>query len=107
MQRPDSQTAGAVVEPDLALLWAAVALTRRRVNVRVEEAFELLHERALEPEDFVRVRMAIRRLERAGLLRTDASLHVEPTPEGLVAVERWQADGVDASPPVDRQVRDA
>jgi hypothetical protein len=106
MRRPHSQPAGAVAEPDLALLRAAVALTRRRVNVRVEEAFELLHERALEPEDFVDVRLTIRRLERAGLLRTDASLHLEPTPEGQAAVERWQAGGA-KSLVRDRRVRNA
>jgi hypothetical protein len=76
---------------DLALLEAAVALTRRRVSVPLDEAFTHLHGRALRSSDFVEVRMAILRLEREGLLHTDADLRLEPTSAGRDAVDRLLA----------------
>jgi hypothetical protein len=73
---------------DLELVEAAVALTERRISVPLEEAFAHLHGRPLRSSDFVEVRMAILRLERAGLLHTDSSLRLEPTRAGQEAVEQ-------------------
>lgn len=71
---------------DLELLAAAVDLTPRRVNVPVRRVFERVHGRTPGPEDLVALRLAVLRLERDGLLRSDAALNVEPTPDGQVAV---------------------
>lgn len=70
---------------DLELLVAAVELTPRRVNVPARRAFERLHGRAPSPRDLVDLRLAVLRLERDGLVRADAALNVEPTPDGQVA----------------------
>jgi hypothetical protein len=72
---------------ELALLDAAVALTTRRVNVHVHDAFEVLTGRAPSPEDVVELRLAVLRLERDGLLRSSADGFVEPTPDGRTAAE--------------------
>ena len=71
---------------DLELLEAAVELTPRRVNVPVRLVFERLHGRPPGPSDLVDLRLAVLRLERDGLLRSDRALNVEPTPDGQVAV---------------------
>ena len=72
---------------DLALLDVAVALTTRRVNVHLHDAFEVLTGRAPTPEDVVELRLAVLHLERDGLLRSDADGFVEPTPDGRTAAE--------------------
>jgi hypothetical protein len=72
---------------DLALLDAAVALTARRVNVHVHDAFEVATGRAPSPDDVVDLRWAVLRLERDGLVRSSADGFVEPTPDGRTAAE--------------------
>jgi hypothetical protein len=79
--------------PDLGLLDAVVALTRRRVSVPAADAFARLHGRPPGPSDLVELRMAILRLERDGLLISDRELRLEPTPDGEVAVELLRARG--------------
>ena len=76
---------------DLVLLEAAVALTPRRVNVPIRRVFERLHGRTPSLEELVDLRLAILRLERDGLLRSDRELNVEPTPDGEVAAELLRA----------------
>ena len=72
---------------DLALLDAAVALTARRVNVHVHDAFEVMTGRPPSPQEAVDLRLAVLRLERDGLLRSSADGFVEPTPDGRTAAE--------------------
>jgi hypothetical protein len=72
---------------DLALLETAVALTTRRVNVHVHDAFEVMAGRAPTPEDAVELRLAVLRLERDGLVVSSPDGFVEPTPDGRTAVE--------------------
>jgi hypothetical protein len=76
---------------DLELLEAAVQLTRRRVSVAAGRAFERVHGRAPALADLVDLRMAVLRLERDGLVRSDRELRLEPTPDGEVAVELLRA----------------
>ncbi len=72
---------------DLLLLEAAVTLTPRRINVSIGRVFEHVHGRPPGPDDLVDLRLAVLRLERDGLLRSDRDLNVEPTPDGQVAAE--------------------
>jgi hypothetical protein len=72
---------------DLALLDAVVSLTRRRISVPADVAFERLHGRPPDATDLVELRTAILRLERDGLVTSDRDLRLEPTPDGEVAVE--------------------
>jgi hypothetical protein len=76
---------------DLALLDAVVALTRRRVTVPARDAFDHLHGRQPAAADHVDLRLAVLRLERDGLLRSDRELRLEATPDGEVAVELHRA----------------
>jgi hypothetical protein len=77
---------GSPTTEDLVLLAAAVDLTPRRINVPARRVFEQVHGRPPGPGDLVALRLAVLRLERDGLLRSDAALNVEPTPDGQVAV---------------------
>lgn len=81
-----SDDRGTPTAQDLELLAAAVELTPRRVNVPIRRVFEHLHGRPPQPSELVDLRLAVLRLERDGLLRSDAGLVVEPTPDGQVAV---------------------
>ena len=72
---------------DLLLLEGAVDLTRRRVNAPLARVFEHVHGRRFEPSDLISTRLAILRLERDGLLVSDAELNLEPTPDGRTAIE--------------------
>lgn len=72
---------------DLALLEAVVDLTRRRVSVPAADAYRHLHGRHPGAADRVPLRLAVLRLERDGLLRSDVDLRLEATPDGEVAVE--------------------
>ena len=76
----------AATSDDLDLLAAAVDLTPRRINVPARQVFERLQGRPPTWRERLELRLAILRLERDGLLRSDADLNVEPTPDGQVAV---------------------
>lgn len=76
---------------DLELLDAVVALTRRRVTVAAADAFERSRGRRLRPSDYVDLRLAVLRLERDGLLRSDRELRLEATPDGEIAIELHRA----------------
>jgi hypothetical protein len=72
---------------DLLLLEAAVELAQTPVWIPAARAFERLHGRLPRPRDMRRLRRALSRLQRDGLLQVVVSLDVEPTPDGRVAVE--------------------
>ena len=76
---------------DLALLDSVVMLTRRRVTVAADDAFEHAHGRRPGSADFIELRLSVLRLERDGLLRSDRELRLEATPDGDVAVELHRA----------------
>jgi hypothetical protein len=76
---------------DLALLDALVALTRRRVTVAADDAFERAHGRRPDADDYVRLRLSVLRLERDGLVRSERDLRLEATPDGEVAAELHRA----------------
>jgi hypothetical protein len=76
---------------DLRLLEAVVDLTRRRVAVAAAAAHERAYGRAPATADLVELRLAVLRLERDGLVRSDRELRLEPTPDGEVAVELLRA----------------
>jgi hypothetical protein len=92
---------GSPTTEDLELLAAAVDLTPRRVNVPARRVFEHRHGRPPGPTDLVELRMAVLRLERDGLLRSDAALNVEPTPDGQVAAGLVRARRDGRQPPAD------
>ncbi len=68
------------------MLDAVVALTRRRVNVPAVRVLEHLHGPDPSPARFLDLRLAVLRLERDGLVRSDVHLDLEATPDGEVAV---------------------
>jgi hypothetical protein len=72
---------------DLLLLEAAVDLAETPVWIPAARAFQRLHGRLPRPPDMRRLRRALGRLQRDGLLRVAVCLDVEPTPDGRVAVE--------------------
>jgi hypothetical protein len=76
---------------DLALLDAVVALTRRRVTVAANDAFERAHGRQPDADDYVGLRLSVLRLERDGLVRSERDLRLEATPDGDVAAELHRA----------------
>jgi hypothetical protein len=90
-------TQGRSETDDLRRLDAVVALTRRRVTVAAGEAFEHARGRRPETEDYVALRLAVLRLERDGLLRSDRELRLEATPDGEIAVELYRASRREAS----------
>jgi hypothetical protein len=69
------------------LLEAAVDLTAMPVWVPAARVFQRVHGRLPRPKDMRRLRKALERLERDGLVRVAVSLDLEPTPDGRVAVE--------------------
>ena len=94
---------GAPTLQDLELLEAAVELTPRRVTVPIRRVFEQVHGRPPQAEDVVDLRLAVLRLERDGLLRSDVALNVEPTPDGQVAVGLLRARRDGHRPPPDHR----
>ena len=72
---------------DLLLLEAAVDLGETPVWIPAARAFQRMHGRLPRPRDMRRLRRALSRLQRDGLIQVVVSLDVEPTPDGRVAVE--------------------
>ncbi len=80
-----------VTEHDLRVLDAIVTLTPRRINVPAAQVLEFLHGPDSTPSDLLELRLAVLRLERDGLVRSEASLRVEATPDGRIAIELSRA----------------
>jgi hypothetical protein len=72
---------------DLELLAVADALTQRRLRVPATDAWEAVHGHQPKDQEWVELRMAILRLERAGLVESDERLAIEVTDAGRVALE--------------------
>jgi hypothetical protein len=67
---------------DLALLAELADLAGTRILADVGEAWRRIHGRPPSGTDWVEARLTIARLEREGLVRSEASMHVEVTDAG-------------------------
>jgi hypothetical protein len=72
---------------DLVLLAAADELTQRRLRVPAADAWQAAHGRRPRLEEWVEIRMMVLRLERAGLVQSDASMTIEVTDAGRAVLE--------------------
>ncbi len=80
-----------ITEHDMQVLDAVVALAPRRVTVPAEVVLEHLHRGGRPASGWQALRMAVLRLQRDGLLRSEPGLSLEATPDGQVAVELLRA----------------
>jgi hypothetical protein len=71
---------------DLRLLAAADELTQRRRSVDAAAAWALIHGEAPRSADWPTLCTSVFRLEREGLVRSDAAMYLEVTNDGRAAV---------------------
>lgn len=70
------------VPADLELLAVAEQMTQSRLRVPAADAWQALHGRRPQLEEWLELRLSVLRLERAGLVETASDLAIEVTDAG-------------------------